>query len=153
MVRTIKSKSLVVARMNFTTSGGKASQSYAAGVAACTNFLDLAASDVSEQNWANGVTQAAAAKKRAKGLKAKVTSASWQADCQSKGVTLLAQRIQGAGEKWVKGYQPINNALNGMALPDKVIGDPIGNLTRIAGAVVKAEVNVKRAAMGEALLP
>lgn len=148
MSAPIRVKDLPTAAQNYMMSGSRAADAYSRGVAKVTNWLDIAASDAAEANWSAGVTAAAMAKARARGLKLKVTSATWITDCQTKGAAVLGTRISGAGNKWLKGFTPYGNALSGLTLPAKVAADPIGNLTRRAGAVVKTLVNVKRAAEG-----
>ena len=132
----------------YTGSALKASARYGKAVAENTSWFAQATSDASETHWGQGVQAAVAEKRRAAGLKTKTSQTAWQAAAISKGQTVLATRIQGAGDKQAAAWAPYYSALSSLEIPDKTPGDPLGNLQRNAGRVVATLVNVKRSKEG-----
>jgi hypothetical protein len=148
MPKTISMPSLDDIKTAYTGSGPKASANYSKAIDRVTDFVGKATSDSAEKAYADGVSRAAANKLRAKGISEKVTNESWKTDAKTKGGSVIGTRISGAGEKQSRGYGPYQAALQGLSLPDKVPGDPVGNLSRNAGKVVATLYNVKAAKQG-----
>jgi len=148
MPKTIRMPTVEEIKAAYTGSGARAASEYSKAIDKVTDFVGRATSDAAEANYSAGVTRAVANRLRAKGISEKVTNESWKSDARTKGGAIIGTRIAGAGDKQAKGYAPIHTALSGLELPDKTPGDPIGNLTRIAGRVVAASANVKRRKLG-----
>jgi len=140
-------------KSRYANSGANASSTYQMMIAKNTTWFAQATSDTAEQNWATGVTVAANEKRRNAGLKSKTSQSLWSSAAITKGGAIIGQRITAAADKQSTAWAPYYNALAALTLPDKTPGDPIGNLTRNAGLVVKTLVNVKRAKEGAAPLP
>jgi hypothetical protein len=134
-------------------SGQKASTRYAAKIALVTDWFSKATSDAAEANYSARMAFVLANKLRAKGITNKTSNEAWKSAAQTKGAPTLATRISLAADKQSKNWAPYYAALNGLSIPDKVPGDPIGNLTRNAGAVVATLANVKRAQEGLPAIP
>jgi len=148
MPKTVKMPTLEEIKSAYTGSGARAASAYVKAIDGVTDFMGKATSDTAEANYSAGVTRAAANKLRAKGLAEKTTNESWKSDAKTKGGGIIGTRISGAGDKQSKGFAPYQAALQGLALSDKVPGDPIGNLTRNAGKVVATLYNVKATKQG-----
>jgi len=148
MPKTIKMPTLEEIKTAYTGSGSRAAASYSKAIDGVTDFIGRATSEAAEAAYSAGVTRAAANRLRAKGIADKVTNESWKADAKTKGAAIIGTRISGAGEKQSRGFAPYQAALQGLALSDKVPGDPIGNLTRNAGKVVATLYNVKATKQG-----
>jgi len=148
MPKTIRMPTLEEIKTAYTGSGSRAAAAYVKAIDGVTDFVGRATSDAAESAYSAGVTRAAANRLRAKGLAEKVTNESWKSDAKTKGGGIIGTRIAGAGEKQTKGYTPYQAALQGLSLPDKTPGDPIGNLSRNAGRVVATLYNVKARKLG-----
>jgi hypothetical protein len=148
MPKSIKMPTLDEIKTAYTGSGTKAGTNYGKAIDKVADFVGAATSDSAEAAYSAGVSRAVANKLRAKGITEKVTNESWKKDAKEKGATIIGTRIAGAGDKQTKGFAPYQAALNGLTLPDKVPGDPVGNLTRNAGKVVATLYNVKAAKQG-----
>jgi len=148
MPKPIRMPTLEEIKAAYTGSGSRAAAEYSKAIDRVTDFVGRATSEAAEANYSAGVTRAVANRLRAKGISEKVTNESWKSDAKTKGGAIIGTRIAGAGDKQARGYAAIHTALSGLELPDKTPGDPIGNLTRIAGRVVAASANVKRRKLG-----
>jgi len=148
MPKTVKMPTAEEIKTAYTGSGSRAAAAYTKAIDTVTDFVGRATSDAAEAAYSAGVTRAAVNKLRAKGITAKVTNESWKTDAKTKGGAIIGTRISGAGEKQKTGFEPYRAALEGLALSDKVPGDPIGNLTRNAGKVVATLYNVKATKQG-----
>jgi len=148
MPRTIKMPTLEEIKAAYTGSGPRASTEYTKAIDRVTGFVAKATSDSAEANYSAGVTRAVTLKLRAKKIAEKVTDESWKSDAKTKGGAIIGTRIAGAGDKQTKGYGDFRAALEGLSLPDKVPGDPLGNLSRNAGRVVATLYNVKARKIG-----
>jgi hypothetical protein len=137
-------------KARYTGSALKASAAYSQAIARNTSWFAQATSDASETHWQQGVTQAAAEKRRSLGLKTKASQSKWQTAAASKGATNIQAGITSSGDKQAAGWAPCYTALSALEIADKTPGDPLGNLQRNAGRVVATLVNVKRAREGVA---
>jgi hypothetical protein len=153
MPKTISMPTSDEIKTAYTASGTKAATNYNKAIDKVTDFVGKASSDSAEKNYSDGVQRAVTNKLRAKGITEKVTNESWKNDAKTKGGAVIGTRILGAGDKQSKGYAPYQAALQGLSLPDKVPGDPIGNLSRNAGKVVATLYNVKAAKQGVPQVP
>jgi hypothetical protein len=134
--------------LRYAQSASAAGARYSLAIAKNTNWYAQASSDAAELHWQQGVTAAAAEKRRAAGLKAKSSQASWQTMANTKGAAHIAAGISAAVDKQKNGWAPFYSALSALELQDKTPGDPLGNLQRNAGRVIATLVNVKRAKEG-----
>jgi len=153
MPRTIKMPSAEEIKAAYTGSGPRAASEYVKAVDKVTGFVASASSDSAEAAYSAGVTRAVSLKLRAKGISAKVTDESWKSDAKTKGGSIIGTRIAGAGDKQAKGFGDFRSALEGLSLPDKTPGDPLGNLSRNAGRVVATMYNVKARKVGASEVP
>jgi len=148
MPRTIKMPTAEEIKAAYTGSGTRAASAYTKAIDKVTGFVASASSDSAEAAYSAGVTRAVSLRLRAKGITAKVTDESWKKDAKEKGAAIIGTRIAGAGEKQAKGFGDFRSALEGLSIPDKVPGDPLGNLSRNAGKVVATLYNVKARKIG-----
>jgi len=153
MPKTVKMPSAEEIKAAYTGSGSRAAAEYSKAIDKVTGFVSAASSESAEANYSAGVTRAVTLKLRAKGITAKVTDESWKKDAKEKGATIIGTRIAGAGEKQARGFADFRGALEGLSLPDKVPGDPLGNLSRNAGRVVATMYNVKARKVGATEVP
>jgi len=153
MPRTIKMPSAEEIKAAYTGSGARAASEYSKAIDKVTGFVAAATSPSAEAAYDAGVTRAMALDLRAKGIAAKVTDESWRKDAKEKGAAIIGTRIAGAGDKQSKGFADFRGALEGLSLPDKVPGDPLGNLSRNAGRVVATMYNVKARKVGASEVP
>lgn len=133
---------------SYAQSANKAGVRYSLAIAKNTNWFAQASSDAAETHWQQGVTAAAAEKRRAAGLKSKASQSSWQTAANTKGVAHISTGITAGVDKQKNNWAPYYSALSALELQDKTPGDPLGNLQRNAGRVVATLVNVKRAKEG-----
>jgi len=148
MPKTIKMPAAEDITAAYTGSGSRAAAEYNKAIDKVTGFVAAASSDAAEASYGAGVTRAVSLKLRAKGITAKVTDESWKRDAKTKGGAIIGTRIAGAGEKQKAGFADYRGALEGLSLPDKAPGDPLGNLSRNAGKVVATMYNVKARKIG-----
>jgi hypothetical protein len=153
MARKISMKPADAIATKYANSGSMANAQYVYAISHNSSWFGQATSDNAEANWQKGVTQAAAEKRRKAGLVNKTSQTAWQTNAINKGGSVLGNRIQAAKDKQAAGWKPYYDALTNITLEDKTPGDPIGNLTRNAGLVVKTLVNTKRSKEGAMLLP
>ena len=113
----IKVKSLSEAQSNYAQSGSIAATRYKQGVANA-DWKSAAESEQAEQNYAEGVQEAIAKKRRQKMIQ-NVSNAEWQERAKNKGGNAIGSAIQQSGQKWAKGFAPYREVLEGMDLPAK----------------------------------
>jgi hypothetical protein len=80
--------------------------------------------------------------RRARGL-AKVTDETWKTAAVNKGASRIADGMNQAIDKQVRGYEPYASALSALTLPPRS-ADPMANIDSRTKPVVQTMVNVKK---------
>jgi len=93
------------ARANFEAAVAFIPERYKTGVSKA-KWVDAAASDTAEANYAHAISEAIAKKKRAAGVR-KVGDEGWRSGAISKGAPIIGERIRAALGKWMSNWGPI----------------------------------------------
>lgn len=120
-------KSKEEARANFEAAVSYIPARYRAGVSKA-DWATAAASDQAEANFAAGISEAVAKKKRQAGVRA-ISNADWQSAAVNKGAPIIGERIRGALGKWMSNWGPKYDRITSLVptLPPKTT-DPMANI-------------------------
>jgi hypothetical protein len=89
------------------------------------------AAAAAQDNWTQGVTEAAANGSFAKGVQ-DAGDSRWQSGVQNKGVSRFASGVAASGDRYQQGFAPYRQAIESINLPARAPrGDP-QNLQRVA---------------------
>lgn len=124
---------------------GRVPSAYKDGVQKTTDWAEKASSDQAEQNYAAGVQEAAAAKRRQKAV-SNVSNSEWQGKAANVGAARIGQGMTANADKRARNFEPFRSALDGKELSARTT-DPIQNVERVK-EVVQTLVNTKKALKG-----
>ena len=97
-----------------------------------------ASSDQAEKNWAGGVQQAIALKSRVAGIR-RAGNEFWKQRAKDVGATRIGEGVRAGLDRYAANFGPVLSKIHAAVatLPPRTL-DPMENLTRRAGPVVKA---------------
>ncbi|RDD52901.1 MAG: hypothetical protein BA066_07225 [Candidatus Korarchaeota archaeon NZ13-K] len=110
-------------------------------------WKDKAASDAAEKNYSDGVTAAAAEKRRQKKIAKLDEEKDWRKPATEVGATRIGPGLRAKLDKWKENVRPYFETLASLELPDRT-ADPITNVDNRVKAVVKALVDKKKELLG-----
>ena len=142
----VKIKSQSEIAKNYDDSIGRVPAAYKAGVQATTDWQEKASSESAESNYAAGVAEAAAAKRRQRAVQ-NVSNAEWQNAAVNKGSTRIATGMKEGSAKRTANFEPYRSAIEGVTLPDRTT-DPIANVDNRVKPIVQVLVDTKKAIKG-----
>lgn len=135
----MKVKSLDAITKKWTDRAAVAGQAYKDGVMTTTGWA--AATSAAKDNWAQGVSQAAANGSFQRGVDAAGDS-TWQTGSANKGAARYPSGVQGAGPKFSQGFSKFASVLSSLTLPPRFPKGSPQNVERV-NAVVTALRNAK----------
>lgn len=141
----VKIKSASEIDKKYKDSIGRVPAAYKDGVQRTTDWQEKAASENAESNYAAGVAEAAAAKRRQKAV-SQVSNAEWQNKAANLGASRIGTGMSAGADKRTRNFEPYRAAIEGVTLPERTT-DPIQNIERVKG-VVQVLVDTKKSIKG-----
>jgi len=142
----VKIKSASEIDSNYKGAIGRVPEAYKKGVQRTTDWQERASSESAETNYAAGVSEAAAAKRRQKAV-SQVSNAEWQNAAANKGATRIGTGMTAGAEKRARNFEPYRSAIEGTSIPDRTT-DPIANVDNRVKPIVQALVDTKKSIKG-----
>lgn len=125
---------------------GRAPANYKKGVQATSDWQEKASSEAAESNFAAGVQDAIAAKRRQRAV-SQVSNSEWQNAAANKGASRIGPGMQAGADKRTRNFEPFRSAIEGVTLPDRTT-DPIANVDARVKPIVQVLVDTKKGIKG-----
>ncbi|KKL64269.1 hypothetical protein LCGC14_2166720 [marine sediment metagenome] len=142
----VKIKSQAEIDANYRAGIGRAPENYKKGIQGTNDWQEKASSESAEANYAAGVQEAAATKRRQKAV-SNVSNEEWKQAAADKGASRIGPGMQAGAGKRTQNFEPYRSAIEGVALPDRTT-DPISNVDNRVKPIVQALVDTKKAIKG-----
>lgn len=134
-------KDISQSQTNYERSASSVPEKYKAGIRDA-DWHTNASSDASEELYAQKVREAISRKARQKGV-SRVSNEDWRQRALDKGASQIGGAMAKSGGKWARGFQPYQEVLKSVRLPDRV-ADPIANVQNRVIPIVEALYNKKK---------
>lgn len=137
----VKVKDISQSQTNYEKSASTVPEKYRSGIQDA-DWHTNASSNASEELYAQKIREAISRKARQRGI-SKVSNEDWKQRALDKGASQIGSAMAKSGGKWARAFQPYQEVLKSVSLPDRV-ADPVANVQNRVIPIVEALYNKKK---------